>query len=809
MVNLSYRQQLLSWGEEFMNIDKIYKKIKEFSKLYDIQNEKQTEKFTATSISNAIGIKRNVVSHFLNILSKDGMVIKINTRPVYFIDKETIEQKYNLQLQKNEFDNIKELLSQESNIGENNSFNKLIGYNTSLKHQIDQCKSAVIYPPSGLPVLLNGQTGTGKSYMARLIYEYAIEKRVISKDAPFNIFNCADYANNPELLSANLFGYAKGTFTGADTDKAGIIEKSDGGFLFLDEVHRLTAEGQEKLFILMDKSICTRMGENSNPRRVNVRLIFATTEKVERTLIGTFLRRIPIIIDIPDLEHRGKAEKLEFIYSFFHREALNINKDIFLSSKVLSILLNHSFKGNIGELKNTIKYMCANTYANQESDGNALSVSLNCLPDNIIRSIDLNDVIENIIPSEGITISPKQQLQDLYHKHDSINDSLTNTYIELFRSFEKFKTGKIKQEDFISKSITLIDNYFDKIVFLNKDKFDNDIRFEMTKNVLSNILDFMSKNYGLKFYGNTTMTLCYYLNSKFYSSSFNFKSSEKSKSDFLRFIKEKFYGEYNCACKLLELIKSSLDVKYTIEDIIIITLYIKMIGNDFKFNKIKAIIVAHGYSTASSIANVANRLLGQKIFEAFDMPIDMPTVDVINKLQKYIDSTDTLNGLIILVDMGSLEEIYKNLEGKTRGIIGIANNITTQMALDVGNMIQRDLDIKTIMEKANKDNVSRFKLILPKQRKNKAIITTCITGIGTAIKIKNLLLESLQNNVNIEVIACDYMRLKNNGYSDEFFVEYDVLAIVGTANPGIKEVKYIALEDIISGAGERMMSQNP
>ncbi len=65
---------------------------------------------------------------------------------------------------------------------------------------------------------------------------------------PFVSFNCAQYASNPELLAANLFGYVKGAFTGAQSDKAGAFEAANGGMLFLDEVHRPDAQGQEKLF---------------------------------------------------------------------------------------------------------------------------------------------------------------------------------------------------------------------------------------------------------------------------------------------------------------------------------------------------------------------------------------------------------------------------------------------------------------------------------------------------------------------------------------------------------------------------------
>ncbi|MBW6186613.1 sigma 54-interacting transcriptional regulator, partial [Pseudomonas aeruginosa] len=94
--------------------------------------------------------------------------------------------------------------------------------------------------------LITGDSGTGKSYMAELMHEFAIAQGLLAPDAPFVSFNCAQYASNPELLAANLFGYVKGAFTGAQSDKAGAFEAANGGMPFLDEAHRLAAQGQAK-----------------------------------------------------------------------------------------------------------------------------------------------------------------------------------------------------------------------------------------------------------------------------------------------------------------------------------------------------------------------------------------------------------------------------------------------------------------------------------------------------------------------------------------------------------------------------------
>ena len=328
---------------------------------------------TTQYVAKKAGLERNFASRILNELFDDKKLIKINTRPVVFIARETAESKSKApfsdkQLFKS-YDEFREYI-ETAYVGENNKtatfiekcenpFNELIGYDGSLHYQVEHCKAAVRYPPEGLPILITGPTGSGKSFLAALMIKYAKERNIIKQDAPFIIFNCAEYADNPELLSANLFGYTKGAFTGAEKETKGVIEEADGGFLFLDEIHRLSPEGQEKLFLFMDKGVYRRLGESKDLRTSKVRLIFATTEKIENFLIATFLRRIPIVISIPPLKERPLNEKFNLIRNFFHSEAKALGKNLVITKPALKALLYSEYKGNVGQLRNDIKLSCA------------------------------------------------------------------------------------------------------------------------------------------------------------------------------------------------------------------------------------------------------------------------------------------------------------------------------------------------------------------------------------------------------------------------------------------------------------------
>ncbi|MEG0468778.1 MAG: sigma 54-interacting transcriptional regulator, partial [Longicatena sp.] len=245
---------------------------------------KENPVFTASEIADTLQISRNTVSQYLNEKVKEKEVVKINSRPVYFYDRKMVEEKFGQVKGDGVFASFQEFVESFCDLPED--FELLIGYNNSLHNVVEHCKAAITYP-GGLPILIHGPTGTGKSMIASLMYEYALHQNIIDTQRKFVSVNCSEYANNPELLTANLFGHVKGAYTGADDDNPGLISLADGGILFLDEVHCLKAECQEKLFFFMDKGMYHKVGDNENWFHSKCRLIFATTEDPQNVLLKT------------------------------------------------------------------------------------------------------------------------------------------------------------------------------------------------------------------------------------------------------------------------------------------------------------------------------------------------------------------------------------------------------------------------------------------------------------------------------------------------------------------------------------------
>lgn len=295
---------------------------------------------TTFEISNNLNLERSNVSKDLNILVNNGSLYKNNARPVrYFLNNpNSIDFSH-----KSSLDNLAYLYP-------------------SLTESIKLAKTAILYPPNGMNSLIIGNTGVGKSMLAKLMHEYAnsINK---GKNMPFIHFNCSDYSNNVQLLSSHLFGVKKGTFTGATEDRVGLIEQADGGILFLDEIHNLPSEGQEMLFIFMDTGYFKRFGEVSKKIKSSARIICATNKDINTSLLDTFIRRIPIKIYLPDLNERLIEERLTLIEYFLKEESMKLSRPVLVSYNAMLCLLSYDCPYNIGQLKNDITLAVANAYA--------------------------------------------------------------------------------------------------------------------------------------------------------------------------------------------------------------------------------------------------------------------------------------------------------------------------------------------------------------------------------------------------------------------------------------------------------------
>jgi len=209
--------------------------------------------------------------------------------------------------------------------------------------------------PTNAPILIRGESGTGKDLVAR-----AIHWNSRRADKPYVVVNCA--AIPETLLESILFGHVKGAFTGAAFHKIGEFQKADGGTLFLDEVGELPVMLQAKVLRAVEQGEVQPLGSNDPPDRVDVRLICATNRDLEAMAkLGTFrddlfYRLSVMTLDLPPL--RSYKDNLETLANVFLEQsaAAHGKPAPRLGPSVLARLAAYDFPGNVRELKNTIEH---------------------------------------------------------------------------------------------------------------------------------------------------------------------------------------------------------------------------------------------------------------------------------------------------------------------------------------------------------------------------------------------------------------------------------------------------------------------
>ncbi len=243
----------------------------------------------------------------------------------------------------------KEIVALKTSLGTHNKISG-IAKSDSMKKIFDIVESI---KESDCDVLLTGESGVGKTLIARLIHSMSTRK-----EKPFLSINCATF--NENLLTSELFGHEKGAFTGAISSKQGLLEIADTGTIFLDEISEISTGLQAKLLHVIEDGDFFRVG-GTRSIKVNVRFIAATNRNIA-TLIseGKFRKdlyyRLNVMeVYIPPL--RERREDIEPLSKYFLRKLLpKAGKKITgITREALDILTNYSFPGNVRELENIIE----------------------------------------------------------------------------------------------------------------------------------------------------------------------------------------------------------------------------------------------------------------------------------------------------------------------------------------------------------------------------------------------------------------------------------------------------------------------
>jgi two-component system, NtrC family, response regulator AtoC len=265
-----------------------------------------------------------------------------------------------------------------------------------IRQKIEKVSSADV------PVLIQGESGTGKEVIARMVH-----RRSPRSEGPFIKVNCAAIPGT--LLESELFGYEKGSFTGATTSKQGRVELADGGTLFLDEIAEMELGLQAKLLQLLQDGQFWRIGGRENIS-VNVRVICATNRELEVEIAeGRFRQDLFYRINVVQVQLPALRERSEDIQSlvryFVEQYSRKYSSSVETPSEyALKLLQNHHWPGNIRQLSNLIE-----RYTILGAEDSITNELLGAVPKEPSSKLEMNS--NGSIPLKSITRHSVQELE--------------------------------------------------------------------------------------------------------------------------------------------------------------------------------------------------------------------------------------------------------------------------------------------------------------------------------------------------------------------------------------------------------------
>jgi transcriptional regulator with AAA-type ATPase domain/transcriptional regulatory protein LevR len=776
------------------------------------------------------------------MLAHEGLIERIPGRPVLFTLKESIVAAQASDQNNSQSEPEKEqqavssplVVQQAGNppaivasiqVGEvATSFETLIGHNEALKVAIQQAKAAIIYPPRGLHTLLSGPSGVGKTTFARLMHAFALNLKALPDYAPFVSFNCADYAGNPQLLMAHLFGVERGAYTGADHDREGLVEQAHRGILFLDEVHRLPPEGQEMLFYLMDRERFRRLGDTKE-RQASLLLLAATTEDPNTALLPTFRRRIPMTINLPGLNERSMIERYELVRAFFTAECSSIGSNIHVSPQVLRALLLYDCPGNIGQLRTDVQLICARAYLEYRTHSlSELNVHVDVLPEHIqrglLRTADFHRVLEpllqqleatHIFTPTGLSLDNfSGSVQDLY---DTISSELTMLRNSGLRADE---INKLLQLD--------IQHYFLRFahtVTQDRPETASNLVDERILAVSRSIVQDAQEQLARSFPEKLALVLALHLTSALEHLAHGRPLVETA----IQSMRLAYPTEYAMAQVWLRRIRGELGVDLPESEANVLAVLFANADTLLSTQQasVGILVAAHGRGIATGLAELANTLVGVNSVSAIELTLEQSPEELLALVEHCVYKADQGSGVLLLVDFASLRSLGELLTQRTgiqtRTISGVSAPLIVEALRRANRTKHITLDqlaasLSLFPQFTAPDEATPYQDHSNIQRNQNArnsttgntrvILSVCLTGFGSATKLAELMEERLPelHRQGIEILCMDInLSSKTEAEVQRLVGHRQVVAVVGTINPHLESYPFISLTELLFNDG--------
>ncbi|ARW27135.1 Transcriptional regulatory protein LevR [Pediococcus acidilactici] len=578
------------------------------------------------------------------------------------------------------------------------------------------------------------------------------------------------------------------------------------------------------IFYFMDHGTYSRLGETAKTHHANVRLVCATTEDPESTLLQTFVRRIPITIQLPPFNKRSPEERIELLRSLVTIEANRTNKEITLTEDVVQALLGSVTYGNVGQLKSNIQLVCAKGFLNNIGNEGKIMITSDDLPSNIKDGLlnlasnrqELGAISKLLEPymvvkpgaSYATPVTRKDSYELPYNLYEIIGD----------------KAMMLREEGLDQENIN---NFITTDINLHlKSFYKNDLDTVNAESKLAEIVDKGIINFTKQIQPKVENRLNYRFKDNFiYAMSLHISSFIKRiqsgkpmrlmGNDLVAMVKD-----YPEELEVAKSIKESLEQRYGLpipesESYYLAVLLISLKTVPTSTGKVGIVVAAHGSNTASSMAQVVSQLLSDNSIQAFDMPLDMNPQVAYKGIVDRVRAADQGEGVLLLVDMGSLSTFGPKITEETQIPVKVIDMVTTAMVLEAtrkASFIDSNLD-EIYAELREFHGYSRVAITDEGQSmeddqavamlsgKPKAVIAVCSTGEGTAQKIKGILDQLLLQNLIEDIKVFPISIVNMHQAIEEINQKYTIVATTGVMDPEVG-VPFMPLQSLLQGAAK-------
>lgn len=640
------------------------------------------------------------ISRIVNNLWKQGYLVKINGRPVFYLDYISLKKQFpntiiptflkrGDKLSNYIFNTFED---KTNTIHDSQGLDNIIGANGSLSSQIKKAKAAVCYPPYGLNTIIFGHVGTEKRQIAIDMVNYAISNNQRNSNSLYYLIDCQSYTDH-QAFETLLIG---------DNSSKGLLEKSRVHFLIFENIEYLNTSSLRMLGSLLNHCFIIK-----NNKQIDLRCmcIITTNLNLEHIIIEPISTCCPIKIELNDIDLRGSYEKMELVMHIFLSEAISINRTLKVSKDVLYALVNAKHKLNIIDLKNQIKMTCSNAFLeNITYDSNDVKINLYHLPQKILQMKSSDFVVDKypntslaMIESEYVLFGNDGKSNDFELYKDFPKKSATHLFSQFINEFNYDFSDLSNIDSYASENISCLTSLDKNQIMLLKRNIDPFV-YQTTVSVLFKYPKYTKlKEHEELLYG----ILLHISNSILRT------TNEKKKE--IQSLENIYPQEYKVAKEIMDILYHHYHLETDYREINFLTNYIVIANQWANQTKVAILVIAHGESIATQMVNyVKNNISGDYFLDAIDFKEDLQLNDCMELACYKAVQLNQGSGVLVLCDKEPLYSISDFISNQTSIPSKTIHNLSLPLLIDLVNKTTSsicDLNTLIINEEIN-ENVS-------------------------------------------------------------------------------------------------------